>query len=357
MVLTLVIRSSVLGEYVAPPDPIQTATDVAAAVTTIPTAADPTQYIPLLQGAAVEIDRFSGAEQSDWLLSLAHDICDPVHFRGVLCVEAPNHTWRQITVFEPLIDQTYLYELPPTVVIGLSKISLRHNKSATSTAGAAGTMRTAVLRRDNDTCWISRTRASTFSNSHICPKRMEDAQALCILQTFCGYQGANIGVFHPMFGIVLCRSLDNYFDSYELGFRGSGPPDQYRVHCFKLQTLTIAGIPQIPGFPLPPLHNAIVNQPPTPGHADNPLPGLFRWHYLQCVLRRFATQEYRRQSNISYHEIPLRMEDDSSDNDRGDDDEDGWPSASWDRARLAASEAEAEKQRQSAIVAWRTEVR
>ncbi|KIY68568.1 hypothetical protein CYLTODRAFT_351145 [Cylindrobasidium torrendii FP15055 ss-10] len=331
--------------------------DVAAAVTTIPTAADPTQYIPLLQGAAVDIDRFSGAEQSDWLLSLAHDICDPVHSRGVLCVEAPNHTWRQITVSEPLIDQTYLYELPPTVVIGLSKISLRHNKSATSTTGAAATMRTAVLRRDDYTCWISRTRATTFPNSHICPKRMEDAQALYILQTFCGYQGPNVGVFHPMFGIVLSLSLDPLFDTYQLGLRNIGPSHQYRAHLFRTgEEFNIMGSSDPPGFPfpMPPLHNYIVNQPPTPGHADNPLPGLFRWHYLQCVLRRFATETYRRQSNISYHEIPLRMEDDSDD-DTGDDDGD-WPSASWDRARLAASEAEVEKQRQSAVIAWRTEV-
>ncbi|KIY68312.1 hypothetical protein CYLTODRAFT_351569 [Cylindrobasidium torrendii FP15055 ss-10] len=327
-------------------------------MTILPAAAGPVQYIPLLQGEAVDIDRFAGAEQSDWILSIAHDICDPLLSRGVLCVQAPNNVWRHIRSPEPLTDTTYLYELPSTAVVGLCKISLRDNRSRTDTTGDAADMRTAVLQRDASTCWITRASDPTgpFLNSHICPKRMGDAQAQHILETFCGYQGSNISVFHPMFGITLLRSLEVYFDSYDMGFRRMSPSHQYKVHAFGPEKLlSIAGMPQIPGYPIPPLHNYIVNNAPTPGHTDNPLPGLFRWHYLQCVLRQFATHNYRRQPNVLYHEISLPMEGDSDD---GTDDGDGndWPSAGWDRARLAASEAEAERQRQSAVVSCCNEV-
>ncbi|KIY63370.1 hypothetical protein CYLTODRAFT_360096 [Cylindrobasidium torrendii FP15055 ss-10] len=274
---------------------------------------DSTQYIPLIQGMTDSFNDFIGNEQSDWLLSIAHDLCDPAQSRGILCAEGPNNTWRHITALEPLRDTRYLYELPPTAVVELCKIWLLKNECTTDSAGRAGAMRTAVLERDDDTCWISRAFSThdTYVTSHICPKTMGGVQASHILQTFCGYQGANVGIFHPMFGITLSRNLEPFFSSYRLGFRRIGSSNRYKVHCFFTTPTNIFGTSPVPGLPLPLLLEIVLKDAPWPGHPDNPPPGLFRWHYLQCVLRHYATQEYRLLPNISYHEVPLPTEGDS----------------------------------------------
>jgi hypothetical protein len=181
--------------------------------------------MPLLSGPAAAFDRIAGAEQSDWLLSVAHDVCDPVHSRGVLYVETTSNQWRHITTSEALTASRYLYELPPNILIGLSKISLRNNKSRTNTTGDAGTMRNRVLERDKETCWITAaTDGSININSHICPKRMGDAQGAQVLRTFCNVQTPTASVFHPMFGITLNKILDGFFDLYNMGFRRIGWP-------------------------------------------------------------------------------------------------------------------------------------
>jgi hypothetical protein len=114
---------------------------------------------------------------------------------------------------------------PPNILIGLSKISLRNNKSRTNTTGDAGTMRNRVLERDKETCWITAaTDGSININSHICPKRMGDAQGAQVLRTFCNVQTPTASVFHPMFGITLNKILDGFFDLYNMGFRRIGWP-------------------------------------------------------------------------------------------------------------------------------------
>jgi len=60
---------------------------------------------------------------------------------------------------------------------------------------------------------------------------------------------------------------------------------------------------------LPPLHGFRAS-PPEPQHARNPPPGLIRWHYLQCVIRKFAHSDYRYIQNIHYCELPLAMDSD-----------------------------------------------
>ncbi len=51
--------------------------------------------------------------------------------------------------------------------------------------------------------------------------------------------------------------------------------------------------------------------PPQPQHPNNPPPGLIQWHYLQCVIQKFAHPNYGDMQNIQYYELPLQMEGDS----------------------------------------------
>ena len=87
-----------------------------------------------------------------------------------------------------------------------------------------------------------------------------------------------------------------------------------------------------------------------PQHPCNPPPGLFRWHYLQCVIRKFAHDDYKNLQNIHYHELPLRMEGDSDD--EGTDSEYEWPSAVFDRGRAMQMDIAEHEERQRLIAEW-----
>lgn len=63
---------------------------------------------------------------------------------------------------------------------------------------------------------------------------------------------------------------------------------------------------------VPVLHGCRIS-PPHPEHADNPPPGLFRWQYLQCIIKKFGHHEYRNLQDIYHMELRLQMEEDSDD--------------------------------------------
>ena len=98
--------------------------------------------------------------------------------------------------------------------------------------------------------------------------------------------------------------------------------------------------------------------PPNPDHASNPPLGLIRWHYLQCVIRKFAHPDYKAIQNIDYCELPLpKMGDSASDDeDEGTDGDYGWPSAILDYGRARQAAIEDNEERQRLIEGWITTV-
>ena len=60
-----------------------------------------------------------------------------------------------------------------------------------------------------------------------------------------------------------------------------------------------------------------------------PLKGAFDWHYVQCILKKFGTAEYRAIVNIRFLADPFETDSDYSDDECGDrDDTDAtWPSS------------------------------
>ncbi|KAH9979723.1 hypothetical protein BJV74DRAFT_858008 [Russula compacta] len=108
----------------------------------------------------------------------------------------------------------------------------------------------------------------------------------------------------------------------------------------------------------PSLHEFRIS-PPQPQHDGNPPPGLFRWHYLQCVIKKFAHADYRNLQNIAYHELPFRMEGDSdldSDGTNGANNRHDWPSADLDRGRAMQVVTEQDEERQRFVAEWLTAV-
>jgi hypothetical protein len=77
--------------------------------------------------------------------------------------------------------------------------------------------------------------------------------------------------------------------------------------------MNILGLePRIPNVPM--LHGHPIT---LTAHDASPLPpvGMFNWHYLQCVLKRFATNEYKQIENIYHFTVPFRTGDDDDESD------------------------------------------
>ncbi len=104
---------------------------------------------------------------------------------------------------------------------------------------------------------------------------------------------------------------------------------------------------------MPVIHGRIAS-PPQPQLATNPPPGLIRWHYLQCVLKKFGHADYKMLQNIDFWELPLRMEGDSDEDSDGDgtDSDAEWPSAALDRGRAVQASIEGNEIRHKVIADW-----
>jgi hypothetical protein len=50
--------------------------------------------------------------------------------------------------------------------------------------------------------------------------------------------------------------------------------------------------------------------------------GVFNWHYIQCVLAKFATADYQAVKNIFHFALPFRTRDDDDDESDRDFDDD-----------------------------------
>src|SRR5579863_6245687 len=124
--LELYILTRRVGLYSQPPANITS--DTLAQSTMMTT--DPPNTIPpfsctcLLSGSLADFLPFSGQEKSQWLINVAHDICDPSQRRGSLLVwdvTVPEPTWRMVSSTDPLTASMYLYSVQ--AVVSLLKIS------------------------------------------------------------------------------------------------------------------------------------------------------------------------------------------------------------------------------------------
>jgi len=113
---------------------------------------------------------------------------------------------------------------------------------------------------------------------------------------------------------------------------------------------TICGaFPRGLNFKYPTIHGHRAS-PPHPLQDKIPPPGLFRWHYLQCVLKRFANDCYQDLDNIFFFELPLRMEGDSDDDGTGSEVE--WPSIALDLGRNVENSLKECEEHNQAVAKW-----
>ena len=88
-----------------------------------------------------------------------------------------------------------------------------------------------------------------------------------------------------------------------------------------------------------------------------PPPGVFNWHYLQCVIKHFGTSEYRNLPGINFSGKPFKAASNgessgNSSNDDYDDTDLPYPSYSFDRYLQQQSERLWALERHAEIVEW-----
>jgi hypothetical protein len=134
----------------------------------------------------------------------------------------PQHQRHPVATTAPLTASIYRYDLPVGITVGLSKISRRARKSVSTATGNAGTMADRVKGRDGQ-CWVTAV-DEPLVNSHICPKRMGDHVGQIIFPTFTSLPPPpNLSIYNEIFGLCLSKTLDAWFDKYEMGLRFVSP--------------------------------------------------------------------------------------------------------------------------------------
>ncbi|KAE9384804.1 hypothetical protein BT96DRAFT_1007713 [Gymnopus androsaceus JB14] len=305
-ILHLRIRASSVLVYANDVAPISSGADVAQAYATSPP--NPAQqYLGLLEGELSDFQYFAGGECSQWLIDVAHGLCDPRHKIGQLWVRNRNGQDSLVNPNDPLGALTYEYRV--AAPIHLTKISDRQHKSVTSRTGLPQTMRTRVLARDGGRDWIS---------------RVTDRRGMVNKFTNMPFP-AGLSIYDPIFGICLISTLDNYFDMFEVALKPTN--GKYVAHDFSVS-------------------------PPNPSSTTNPPAGLFWWHYLQCVIVKFGCLDYRGQDNILHYEKLMRTEDDLDDDNDDDDNDFSWPTALFDRGRMLTQNLEQKMVKEALLAGW-----
>ena len=94
-------------------------------------------------------------------------------------------------------------------------------------------------------------------------------------------------------------------------------------------------------------------------HGGNePLPpkGVFDWHYLQCVAKRFATAEYKSVPSIYFHDNPFKTasndSDDSFDSEDNDEIEPPYPTYRFDRFMAEQGRKQMNNERNEEVALW-----
>jgi hypothetical protein len=111
---------------------------------------------------------------------------------------------------------------------------------------------------------------------------------------------------------------------------------------------------------LPLLHGRQIALATRDTSLDLPPVGAFNWHYIQCVLKKFATPDYKSIKHIRYFVLPFRTRDDDE-SDRDFDDERNiadppYPSYHFELAQWRAFQRLEAVERNHAIEEWKSGV-
>ncbi|KAF8340833.1 hypothetical protein F5887DRAFT_1160371 [Amanita rubescens] len=316
---------------------------------------------------------FAG-ERVDWLIRVARLMFEPLGnshlftFTGDITEDTVQlwinmdmvpAQWRQVQQGEPLRPTIYEFRPNNNAPITLSKMSARQSHSVTTNTSQphADAFRDAIRARDTRCIITGHPRFRAVTASHLIPKRLGDVAIRSVVQRFTGLDASGVTRFDPRLGVLLVKHMDSMVDFYELGFWHSGP-DQYVVHDFSEgEPLNLFGFPLALGNGAP-LHGHLITLP-----TNNPPIGIFNWNYLQCVLTRFATPNYREFENIRHFSLPFRTREEEEDEESDFDFDDErnianppYPSYLIELAEARERQRLEDEERNRAIAAWSSKV-
>lgn len=140
-----------------------------------------------------------------------------------------------------------------------------------------------------------------------------------------------------------------------------GCQNQYVLHSFADTPLNLSGGPLFPNERA--LHGHQITLTTHDRSVALPPVGVFNWHYIQCVLKKFSTPDYQAIDNIDYFCLPFhtREDDDDDDSDMDFDDDRNianppYPSYLWDLAQLRACQQLEAVESHRAIMTWKSGV-
>ncbi|KAJ3777418.1 hypothetical protein FB446DRAFT_681166 [Lentinula raphanica] len=332
--LYLIIKTIHIGVYPQPPTRFAANGDAQVFQAYTATSRDPNTTTPssvtyLLEGEVSDFCCFSRHENTQWLIDIAHDLCDPLHRRGILWIVSsqypiPAHSG------DPLYAATYEYQVLQGNVLQITKESpLRGDPSFSETSHSGGPRNSTSVKNQDGVCWVTHT-SRPLKRSNIIPVRVGDAQARYIYQIFTNMANPPFahGVQNPQFGIFLNTKFNYWFDQFHVGFRQT-VNNHYYVHNFMNPGVPSTGTWPTAAHMIPPFLDGRLVSPPNPTSPDNPPPGLFRWHYLQCVIKRFGAAGYDNIEHIAMYENPPLREGDPENDQDGPDSDEGNNSGQW----------------------------
>ncbi|KAJ3502084.1 hypothetical protein NLJ89_g9045 [Agrocybe chaxingu] len=201
--------------------------------------------------------------------------------------------------------------------------------------------------------WLGREMDASQWRKRTLSTRLGDLGIKSIVEHF-SPSSTVVDIYDPTIGILLLSTLDSYADVFKLGFWNTGP-NQYTLHSFSDQPHNFCGGPPLLDQPV--LHGYQITRNTHDPWLSLPPAGVFGWHYIQCILKKFATPTYRQIPNIDHYSLPIRTKDDEDDSDIDFDDERNienppYPSYFWDLAASKAHQYLEAQERDSAIAKW-----
>lgn len=179
-----------------------------------------------------EISSYAG-NTVNWLIKIARLIFEPLGTSFLYTFrtgsvdywwarEAEASRWERVHQGEQLKATIYEFRPNNNAHITLTQISLRQMRSVTTNTSEdrASVFRNALTLRDQ-TCVISHTPIHTIA-SHLIPRRLGDAGVRHVMTRFAGSASAQLDRYDPTIGILLYGPLDQFTDTYKLGYWNVG---------------------------------------------------------------------------------------------------------------------------------------
>jgi hypothetical protein len=109
---------------------------------------------------------------------------------------------------------------------------------------------------------------------------------------------------------------------------------------------------------VPLLHNFVVTLSVNDDNTPLPPRGVFDWHYLQCVVKRFGTPSYKNFTDIAFCVLPFKTASEDSEEEYLDDDkiEPPYPSYRFDRYLEEQAKIRMTRERNREVLQWSSEI-